>query len=250
MTNKNQKDKEFNTLMAHIKRMQSRYFHALCAFHAYEGLREAAAPNIVGKSEATENVRTMDRYRNFFVIAQEALRHYFFIELGKLFDVSNQSLHINKVVNFTESNIKKLTIDAFKEYNQDRKLLKELTERYKGVEHSDLTVIKDLLDKQKSTIEKLKTYRDSWVAHDDANKPRLPKISSEEVKDLFDTLKKILNTISGKLNDETWSYSHVEGDVKNHVSLVIDHLRRYEPYRLKEIDADIKKKYKALRKPK
>lgn len=246
MINKNQKDKEFNTLMAHIKRMQSRYFHALCAFYAYEGMREIAAPNIVGKAKAAENVETMDKYRNFFVIAQEALQHYFFLELGKLFDASNQSLHINKIINFTESNLKKLTVDAFKEYNQDRQLLKELTERYKGVEHSDLAVIKDLLDKQNSTIEKLKTYRDSWVAHDDAKKPQRPSISSQEVKDLFDILKKILNTISGKLNDETWSYHHVEGDVKNHVNLVIDHLRRFEPYRLKEIDDDIKKKYKAV----
>lgn len=250
MTNKNQKDKEFNTLMAHIKRMQSRYFHALCSFYAYEGMLEIAAPNIVGKPKAAENVRTMDRYRNFFVIAQEALQHYFFLELGKLFDASNQSLHINKVVNFTQSNLKKLTVDAFKEYNQDRQLLKELTERYRGIEHSDLTVIKDLLDNQKSTIEKLKTYRDSWVAHDDAKKPQRPIISAQEVKDLFDTLKKILNTISGKLNDETWSYQHVEGDVKKDVSRIVDHLRRFEPYRLKEIDADIKKKYKTLRKAK
>lgn len=250
MANKNQKDEQFRTLMDYIKRMQNRYFHALCAFHAYEGLCDAVAPNIVGKSKAAENVRTMDRYRNFFVITQETLRHYFFTELGKLFDASSQALHINKVVNFTESNIKKLTIDAFKEYNQDRKLLKELTERYKGIEHSDLTAIKGSLDKQKVIIEKLKTYRDSWVAHDDANKPQLPRISSEEIKGLFDTLKKILNTISGKLNNETWSYSHVEDDVKDHVNLVIDHLCRFEPYRLKEIDADIKKKYNALRKPK
>jgi len=248
MTNKNQKDDQFRTLMAYIKRMHSRYFHALCAFHAYEGLREAAAPNIVGQPKAAENVNAMDRYKNFFVIAQEALRYYFFIELGKLFDVSNQSLHINKVVNFTESNIKKLTVDAFKEYNQDRQLLEELTERYKGIEHSDLVVIRDLLNKQKGIIDKLKTFRDSWVAHDDANKPQQPSISAQEIKDLFDTLKKILNTISGKLNDETWSYSHVEGDVKNHVNLVINHLHRFEPYRLKEIDADIKRKYKKLRK--
>lgn len=246
MAHKNQKDDQFKTLMVYIKRMQSRYFHALCAFNAYEGLREAAAPNIVGKSKAAGNVRTMDRYRNFFVITQEALRYYFFIELGKLFDASKQSLHIDKVVNFTESNIKKLTVDAFKEYNQDRQLLEEITARYKGVEHSDLVVIRDLLNKQKNTIEKLKTFRDSWVAHDDANKPQQPKISSQEIKELFDTLKKILNTISGKLNNETWSYSHVESDVKRHVGLVIDHLDRYEPYRLKEIE----EKYKKLRKTK
>ncbi len=246
MANKNQRDDQFKTLMTYIKKMQSRYFHALCAFYAYEGLRELAAPNIVGKSKAAENVRTMDRYRNFFVITQEALRHYFFIELSKLFDASKQSLHINKVVNFTESNLSKLTIDAFKEYNQDRQLLKELTERYKGVKYSDLVIIKGLLNKQKDTIDKLKTFRDSWVAHDDVNKPQQPSISAEEIRSLFDTLKRILNTISGKLNEETWSYSHVEDDVKRHVVLVIDHLHRFELYQSREI----KEKYKKLRKTK
>jgi len=205
---------------------------------------EIAAPNIVGESEAKENVKIMNKYRNFFVIVQESLQHDFFLELGKLLDASNQSLHINKVVNFTENNLEKLTVDAFKAYNQDRQLIKELTERYKGVEHSDLVIIKNLLDSQKSTIEKLKTYRDSWIAHDDAKKPQRPIINVQEVKDLFDVLKKILNTISGKLNDETWSYHHVEQDVKRDVNLVIDHLRRFEPYRLKEIEIKLDKKYK------
>lgn len=230
--------------MSHLKILHSRYYHALCTFYAYEGMLEIAAPNIVGESEAKENVKIMNKYRNFFVIVQESLQHDFFLELGKLLDASNQSLHINKVVNFTENNLEKLTVDAFKAYNQDRQLIKELTERYKGVEHSDLVIIKNLLDSQKSTIEKLKTYRDSWIAHDDAKKPQRPIINVQEVKDLFDVLKKILNTISGKLNDETWSYHHVEQDVKRDVNLVIDHLRRFEPYRLKEIEIKLDKKYK------
>ena len=251
MSNK-QKDKEFKILMTHIKKMQSRYFHALCAFYAYEALREVAASNIVGKSEASENVRTMDRYKNFFVPTQEALQRHFLLELGKLFDASDQSLHINKIVTFTEGNLKHLTVDTFQEYNQDqnRKFLSELVKRYKGVAHSDLANIKSMLEKQRDTIEKLKTYRDKWLAHDDLKKPKRPGISALEVKGLFDILQKILNTISGKLNNETWLYRHVEGDVKRHVRLVIDHLRRFEPYRLKEIDAGVKRKYEALRKAK
>lgn len=57
------------------------------------------------------------------------------------------------------------------------------------------------------------------------------------------TIEKILNTISGKLNDETWMYSHVENDVKRDLGLMIDHLKRFEPYRIKEI----KEKYEKIK---
>ncbi len=237
------KNTEFKTLMSYIKKLQSRYFHALSAFYAYEGMKEAAAPNVVGPSRAKANVKTMDKYRNFFVPTQEALRTYFFLELGKLLDVSDQSLHINKIVNFTESKLKHLTIDAFTEYNQDRQLLKELTERYKGLQYSDLALIRKMLEKQNKAIKKAKTYRDKWLVHDDVRKPKLPSISAAEVKELFKTIEKILNTISGKLNDETWMYHHVENNAKHHVALVIDYLSRFEPYRLKEIQKKYKQNY-------
>ena len=155
MKYKKQNNDQFLILMSYVKRMQQRYFHALSAFYAYEGLLEAAAPNIVGKPKARENVGTMNIYRNFFVISQEALKHYFFLELAKLYDTSKDSLHIDKVVNFTQSNIKKLTIEAFKKYNQDRQLLAELTERYKGIDHTDLITIRDLLKKSATSIEKI-----------------------------------------------------------------------------------------------
>src|SRR5258708_32613574 len=111
MANEQEQQIEFKTLMSHIKAMHSRYFHALSAFYAYEALREVVAPNIVGESDAQANVKVMGDFKNFFLPAREALRVYFFLELAKLFDVSNQSLHINKIMNFTESNLKHLTVE-------------------------------------------------------------------------------------------------------------------------------------------
>ena len=87
MENK-QKSDEFKTLMDYAKAMHSRYFHALSAFYAYEAIKEVFAPNIVGQSEAEENAKTIGRYNNFFMPAQEALRVYFFLELAKIFDSS------------------------------------------------------------------------------------------------------------------------------------------------------------------
>ena len=221
MKNK-QRSTEFKTLMDYAKEMHSRYFHTLSAFYAYEALCEITAPNIVGKYEAEENAKTIRRYNNFFLPARESLRVYFFLELAKMFDSSKQSLHINKILNFTESNITNLTLDAFKEY--------------KGINYADLVSIKALLDNHEVALNKLDVYRNKWLAHDDINKPELPSINQGEIKNLFKILAKILNTITSQLNSESWTYSHIENDVKHHTRLVIDHLRRFEPYHIKEID--------------
>lgn len=229
---------EFKTLMEYAKEMHHRYFRAISAFYAFEALKEVKAPNIVGQSDAGENAKTMARYNGLFAPAEEALRVYFFLELAKMFDSSKQALHINKILNFTASNLKKLTVDAFKEYNrsQPRAFLETLVNEYKGMDHKELIVIKEMLDKHKTTLNKLETYRDKWLAHDDKKKPRLPSITGEEIKSLFEVLAKMLNIITRRLNSESWTYSHVEGDVKHDIKLVVDHLRRFEPYRLREIE--------------
>lgn len=229
---------EFKTLMEYAKEMHHRYFRAISSFYAFEGLKEVRAPNIVGQSVAEENARTMSRYNGLFTPAEEALRVYFFLELAKIFDSSKQALHINMMLNFTASNLKKLTVDAFKEYNrsQPRAFLETLVSEYKGMDHKELIVIKEMLNKHKVTLNKLETYRDKWLAHDDKKKPRLPSITGEEIRSLFEVLAKMLNIITGRLNSESWTYSNVEGDVKHHIKLAVDHLKRFEPYRLKEIE--------------
>lgn len=239
MENK-QKSTEFKTLIDYAKELHRRYFRALSAFYAYEALREVIGTNIVGQSEAEENAKTIGRYNNFFGPSQEALRVYFFLELAKMFDSSKQALHINKVLNFTASNLKKLTVDAFREYNrnQPRAFLETLVNEYKGMDHKELVDIKKMLNEHKNTLEKLDTYRNKWLAHDDKKKPESPSITGEELRALFDVLAKMLNSITGRLNSESWTYSHIEDDVKHHVRLVIDHLRRFEPYRLKEIEEE------------
>lgn len=234
---------EFETLVKYIDELRSRYYKALSAFYAYEGLREIGNPDIQGTSRAEENVGIVNAYKNFFLPAKEALRVYFFLELAKLFDASNQSLHIDKVVNFSENNLRLLTVEAFKEHNvkQGREFLNNLTDEYKGIDYSHLVEIRDLIKIHQSTIEKLKTYRDKWLAHDDINKPELPDITGIELHELFELVGKILNALTSKLNSSSSMWDDVERDAKHHVNLVIDYLRRFEAYRLKEIDAEYKR---------
>lgn len=237
---------EFNMLIKYIDKLRHRYYKTICAFYAYEGLREAKALNILCIPEAEANVKIINDYKNFFSSAEEALRVYFFIELAKLFDASNQSLHINKVVNFTESNLEHLTVEAFKEHNteQGREFLNNLTEEYKGVAHTDLVEIREALEAHSEALGKLRTYRDKWLAHEDINKPKLPDITGTELHSLFEVLAKILNSLTSQLNSSSTLWDHVERDVKHHVKLLIDHLRRFEPYRLKEIEEDCEKNIK------
>jgi hypothetical protein len=234
---------EFSTLIKYIDDLRHRYYKTLSAFYAYEGLRETKATNILGQEKAEQNVKTINRYKEFFMPAEEALRVYFFIELAKLFDASNQSLHIDKIINFTESNLKHLTVDALREHNteQDREFLNNLTGEYRGMAHADLIEIRDLLEKHSESLERLRTYRDKWLAHEDIKKPALPNITGIELHALFQVLKKILNTLTSKLNSSSTLWDHIERDVKRHVNLVIEHLDRFEPYRLKEIDEEYRR---------
>lgn len=247
MSNEQLKSAEFKILMDYAKDMHHRHHKALYAFYAYEALREIDIPSVVGKSEAEENRKTIGKYKLFFIPVQEALRVYFFLELAKLFDVSNRSLHINKAVNFTESNITQLTVEAFEEYNknQDRAFLEELVRGYRGVNHSDLMEMRSMLNTHKKALKKLKTYRDKWLVHEDISKPELPDINKGELRSMFSIIAKILNLITNQLNRETWMCSHIESDVKDHVKLVVDHLRRFEPYRLKEIESKYQEKLKS-----
>lgn len=237
---------EFRTLMEYAKEMHHRYFRAISAFYAFEALKEVRAPNLVGQSDAEANAKTMSKYNGLFTPAEESLRVYFFLELAKMFDSSKQALHLNKILNFTASNLKKLTANAFEEYNQNqpRAFLNTLVKEYKGMDHKELVAIKKILENHKITLKKLDTYRNKWLAHDDIKKPKVPSITGGEIIALFEVLAKILNSITGRLNSESWTYSHVKDDVKHHVRLVVDHLRRFEPYRLKEIEDHYEKELK------
>src|SRR3989344_6318066 len=188
---------EFRTLMEYAKEMHHRYFRAISAFYAFEALKEVRAPNIIGQSDAEKNAKTMAMYNGLFMPSEEALRVYFFLELAKMFDSSKQALHIGKILNFTASNLKKLTVDAFMEYNQSqpRAFLETLVKEYKGMGHKELVVIRKMLNNHKATLKKLDTYRNKWLAHDDVKKPKLPSITGEEIITLFEVLAKILTQI-------------------------------------------------------
>lgn len=231
--------KEFNTLIAYVEKLSSRYFHSLSSFYVYEALCEELAPNIVGQQVAEENKVVLQDYINFFILSKEALRVYAFLELAKLFDVSDQSLHVTKIVNYAQGNLLRLNVSDFAEYNQERVFIDSLISSYQGIKTSDLLAIKKEIEKNKDLIEKIKTYRDKYLAHDDIKKVDVD-INGEEIRLLFGLMERILNIFSSRLNSTTSRWDHIEKNAKEHTGLVIDHLKRFKPYRLKEIDDEYK----------
>ncbi|MBC7836415.1 hypothetical protein H7X87_01400 [Acetobacteraceae bacterium] len=229
---------DFERLISYIENLKDRYYRALSAFHVYQTLHELNGIDVHGKKKAQQNVDTIIKYKNYFIVTKEATRVYFFLELAKLFDTSKQSLHINKVVNFTDANRKKLTAEEFISHNIDRHFAEELAAQYVGISGQDIKDIRQMLEDQKEVIEKLIVYRNSWLAHDDRNRPETLDIYPQEIELLFEVLAKILNALSSKLNSTTSMWSHVKPDAQKDTSLVFEHLTRFEPFRLKEIEEE------------
>lgn len=230
---------EFIRFRDYLKKLRSIYFNALSAFYAFEAIEELRAPNIIGKEEAEANLVILNKFKNFFVITKHALNFYFLMELARILDDAPQSLHLNKLINFANSNNKKLNISEFKKVNSNRVFLDELACKYKGLEKGDFDKIKKQLEETLTIREKIKKYRDQSLAHEDLKK-EMVNISKTEVIKIFKLVEEILNIFSNKTDFSVTSYSHIEVECKRDIGNIIEYLKRFEPYRLKEIEEKYK----------
>ncbi|MBI4369195.1 MAG: hypothetical protein HY547_03080 [Elusimicrobia bacterium] len=227
---------EFHTLFDHLKNLRGRYFNALCSFRVFRSLEDLGGTNIVGEDHAHKNVATMNKFKGFFIPSKEALRAHSLLELAKIFDHSDESLHIKKIVNYAQGNMKKLTRADFLAFHQSRgrKFLDELFNQYEEMNSQDLQQIKTKLERHDGVLKRLKDYRDQYLAHDDVKRQEIT-ITRGEVEALLELAKEILDAFSLKLDFSSTVYDLAEEDCKNHTAQVVEHLHRFEPYRLKEI---------------
>lgn len=215
---------EYVKFQLYLKRLRSIYLKAICAFHIFETIEELKAPNIVG-TEASKNVATMCRFNNFFQVTRHALNFYFLIELARILDTTKQSLHIDKLINFAESNREKINVDEFKRNNQNRSFLQELANKYKGIKKEDLEHIKERLKETKLIRDKVIKYRNQNLAHEDLNKKEI-SISSKEIYKIFELIKEILNIFSYKTEFSTTTYKLAVDDSIRDTKNIISNLRK------------------------
>lgn len=229
---------EFVKFQEYIERLRTIYFDALSAFYVYEAIQELIAPNIVGEKEAENNLAVLNRFGGFFVITRHTLNFYFLLELAKMLDSAKQSLHLSKLINFANSNTNKLNVEEFKKLNLGRPFLQELVSGYEGVKKEDFEIIEKKLEATKGIREKIKKYRDQYLAHEDLKKKEI-SISQKEVIEIFSLIAEILNIFSSKTNHSTTTYSYVESDCKSDTRRIVEYLKRFEPYRLEENEKEL-----------
>jgi ferritin len=229
---------EFIKFQEYIKRLRDSYFYALCAFYSFEAMEDMKSIKILTKKQAEENVEVMQRFKNFFVITNHALNFYFLMELAKILDDAKQSLHLNKLINFANSNKKKINVSEFKKLNSDRAFLDNLIARYNEIEKEDIKKINDKLEKTKKIRDKIKRYRDQNLAHEDLRKEKI-NITSLEIIKIFELIAEILDIFSYKTDFSITSYTHVEDECKRDAKNIIKALKRFESYRLEEINKKV-----------
>ena len=226
---------EYIKFQEYLKGVRRIYSDALHAFYVFKSIQNLSALNIAGEKEAPDNVDVMNRFKYFFKTTKQALRVYSLMELAKILDDAQQSLHLQKLINFARSNRQQLSVEDFESANSNRLFLAELVLRYENLGKEDFEKIQKKLDATAIVRSKITTYRDQYLAHNDLKKEEVD-ISFQEVQELFDLVADILNIFSNKTDFSITEYNHIEDlcgvDTKN----VIQYLKRFEPYRLEEIN--------------
>lgn len=227
---------EFVKLQSLLKRSHNALYNAYSHFLVWDSMKRLMADNISGKTEASENVKIVNRFKNFFLPSLEANRKVFAIELAKVFDSDKKSLSLRKIINYARSNKKKLTGADFKEFNHSRELVDSLAEGYVGITEDLLKQCENKLIELDAVIKKLKKFRNTKLAHDQiAQTDTILTIAEAEL--LFQSSGEILNLLSSALNHESCAHLHEKEWTQHHTKSVIDYLKKYEPYRLKEINS-------------
>jgi len=208
----------FEKLKDELIKLHFRLFKGYLHFQVWNAIKNQMAPNLVGEEKANQNVKTINRYKGFFSPTIEAHKKIFALELAKFYDLDKQSLSIVKIINFARSNIKKLTVTEFEDFNKGRPLLDSLIENYSGVSEELLKECENILLQNglelksgksvfilDSPIEKLKYIRDKYISHNQI-KVLEKTMSIEEFENLFQVTSELLNKIYYALNHSTFAH--------------------------------------------
>lgn len=232
---------EFSRLIDFIEQLRRRYMLALSAYKIFDNFGVLAADNILGEEAANKNVKTFNDFNYFFVTIKESCRVYLFIELAKFFDKHSKSLTLFQVLDYSKKNIVKLTKQDFVQYRQDKGMPLESLEEYEELSVDDIEKIKEKIQKEKRLIEKLKIYRDKYVAHDDIEKIKV-SISKEETEIILDLIKYIIDFYFMRLDFSENSYHLFEEEPIREMNSLIRCLQEHKADSRKRLERDMLKK--------
>ena len=229
---------QFTKLYDFSKKLRSRYLNTLASYKTFERLQQLSAVNVVGKKKANANVQVLNSYKYFFLTSKEAIRCYLLIEMAKFFDLnlSGQSLTIHTALGCAEKNIKSYAPEVFNEFHKQKN--RDVLEGYQPFSLTDLQRLKKRIKSNKARIEKLKTYRDKFLAHDDIKKIHI-NITGNDVRILMKIIKDSVELLYNKLDYSGTIYQNYEEEPVNEVDRIFSSLHEHEKHRI----AEINKKY-------
>lgn len=234
---KNIHEVHFNKLFEYAKKLRSRYMNTLAALVLFDRMNELNVTSKVGKKKAEENVKIINFHRYFFFTTKEATRCYLLIELAKFFDQSTQSLTLFKTLEYAENNLSSFSTANFKKNHKDRQIFPELFENYKPLGKEDLNKLRDRLSRNRDKIERLKTYRDKFLAHDDLKKTPV-EITKKDIPVLMKIVKDTVDLLYFKLEFSSNSYKNFKDDPRREIDQFMSSLRKQERQRLAEIERE------------
>jgi hypothetical protein len=122
----------------------------------------------------------------------------------------------------------------FEEHYKDRELIEHLVTVYKPITEKTLKECENELDKVDILVEKLRKFRHA-TAHNHTITDEI-RMTVAEVEEIFTVASKIINKLSLVINRNINQPFHGKDSIEHETNLVIEHLKRFEPYRLKEIE--------------
>lgn len=231
-------NKRFEKLLIYVIRLRNRYLHFLSAYKLYDEFNKLSAPNKVGIKKAKANVNIFNKYKYFILTSKEALRCFFLIELAKFFDEDkrrNQSLSIQGIIDYALIDIESFSTKEFKKYHKDRVIIPELFEAFTSLSKEDLMKIKNRIKRNSDLINRVKTYRDKYLAHDDIEKINIP-IDKKDVVILIRIIKAVIALLYKKLDFSSNSYDNYEKEPVNNINNLVNDLKEQEKIRLNNLE--------------
>lgn len=199
----------------------------------------------VGKKRATQAAKIINYHKYFFLTIKEATRCHFLIELAKFFDSENdgQTLTLISTINYAEKCLSSFSKDNFKKYHKQAQMYPGWLEDVEALSIQDLEKIKKRIIRNDNKIERLKTYRDKFLAHDDKKK-RGVNITKKDVKVLMKIVEDTIDLFCKKLEFSSNDYRNFKKEPRKEFDFLMTKLMEQEKQRINEFEKQYKIKIK------
>jgi hypothetical protein len=168
--------------------------------------------------EDKDSAQALNRYRGLFLPAQIALQSQTLMQLAKVFDKHPRAISLMNLLTVAKENRLNLTPHATEKELQD---------------------IEEKINNSESLLTRLKRYRDTRLAHNDAIVAGDTSLPYGEVNKLAENIKSMYNSLTKGHDRSVTSFEQLARDAERHTSEVVRLMREERDralQKIKEID--------------